>query len=242
MNATRHSVGTSVATGVARPPGTRTEGAMVLKLRKNGVLLAAAVLACAAVAAGAPPATQASAQVSTQAPARTPVRSTALEPLSDTTDRGFLRELLTSVNNYRSLHGVPPVKLDKRVTRYAKSRARTVSSYKALAEAHKGLDHKYGENLFWYSSARKNRLAGSVAVKEWYDEGAKYDFDAAQFSHATGHFTQLVWKGTTRIGAARVSGKGDRWRESYVVVDFAPPGNVVGAFKENVLPPKADRR
>ncbi|KIF79259.1 hypothetical protein QR77_28790 [Streptomyces sp. 150FB] len=162
--------------------------------------------------------------------------------MSDTTDRGFLRELLASVNNYRSLHGVPPVKLDKRVTRYAKSRARTVSSYEALAEAHKGLDHKYGENLFWYSSARKNRLAGSVAVKEWYDESAKYDFDAAQFSRDTGHFTQLVWKGSTRIGAARVSGKGDRWRESYVVVDFAPPGNVVGAFKENVLPPKGDRR
>ena len=206
---------------------------MVLKLRKNGVLVAAAVAACVAAATGAPAATQAS--------ARTPVRRAALEPLRDTTDRGFLRELLASVNNYRSRHGVPPVKLDKRVTGYAKSRARTVSSYKALREAHKGLDHKYGENLFWYSSARKNRLAGSVAVKEWYDEVDKYDFDAAQFSHDTGHFTQLVWKGTTRIGAARVSGKGDRWRESYVVLEFAPPGNVVGAFKENVLPPKGHR-
>jgi uncharacterized protein YkwD len=206
---------------------------MVLKLRKNGVLLAVAALACVAAATAVP---------ATQASARTPVRRAALEPLRDTTDRGFLGELLASVNNYRSLHGVPPVTLDKRVTRYAKSRARTVSSHRALAEAHKGLDHKYGENLFWYSSARKNRLAGSVAVKEWYDEVGKYDFDAARFSHDTGHFTQLVWKGTTRIGAARVSGRGERWRESYVVVDFAPPGNVVGAFKENVLPPRGDRR
>lgn len=188
---------------------------MVLRLKKTGVLLAAVVLVGAS-----------------GLPAR------AREPLRDTTDRAFLRELVTSVNAYRARHGVPRVRLDAKVTRYAKSRARKVSSQEELKAGHSGLSHDYGENLFWHGASEPHRLKGSVAVKEWYDEGAAYDFDAGEFSRGTGHFTQLVWKGSTTIGAARVSGRGHRWHETYIVVDFRPRGNLTGAFKENVLPAK----
>jgi hypothetical protein len=36
----------------------------------------------------------------------------------------------------------------------------------------------------------------------WYDEVTNpgYNFETGGFSGGTGHFTQLVWKGTTELG------------------------------------------
>ena len=52
------------------------------------------------------------------------------------------------------------------------------------------------------------------------------------FDSATGHFTQLVWASTLKVGVA-VSPNG-----LFVVANYSPPGNYLGAgqFEENVLP------
>ncbi|MFM9445583.1 hypothetical protein [Streptomyces acidiscabies] len=49
-----------------------------------------------------------------------------------------------------------------------------------------------------------------------------------------GLFSQVVWKSSARIGvgmAKTTNGK------TYVVVDYAPAGNVAGQYAANVLPP-----
>lgn len=54
----------------------------------------------------------------------------------------------------------------------------------------------FGENLAWgYDSM-------SAAVQAWYDEVAAYNFASCGFSGATGHFTQLVWRDTVKVGCA----------------------------------------
>ncbi|MFP2910758.1 CAP domain-containing protein [Pyxidicoccus sp. 3LFB2] len=123
---------------------------------------------------------------------------------------------------------------------YAKARARAVSSRDGLSAGHTGLDPKYGENLYWGGSstqAAPSTLVGA-AVKSWYDEVSQYNFKSGGFSGATGHFTQLVWKGTTRVGCAVSQGKGSKWYETYVVCIYQAPGNVLGQFQTNVLPPR----
>lgn len=92
-------------------------------------------------------------------------------------------------------------------------------------------NNKYGENLFWISAGSLN---GTLASKVFYGEIKNYNFDKAEFSHDTGHFTQLVWRDSQRlgIGVAKSSSGG-----TFVVANYDPPGNVVGAFMENVPRP-----
>lgn len=47
---------------------------------------------------------------------------------------------------------------------------------------------------------------------------------------ATGHFTQVVWKATKRLGCGQ-AGK-------FVVCNYYPAGNVQGQFRDNVAPAK----
>ena len=91
----------------------------------------------------------------------------------------------------------------------------------------------YGENL-----AMGYDTFHSVA-KAWYDENAKYNYAKPGFSFATGHFTQMVWKSTRKVGCAYAdcNGKhgtiGKMW-----VCEYSPAGNIInpGFFAKNVLP------
>ena len=51
------------------------------------------------------------------------------------------------------------------------------------------------------------------------------------FFLGTGHFTQVVWKNTRDIGIGKAFGKDGR---VFVCVNYHPPGNVIGRFKDNV--------
>lgn len=57
-----------------------------------------------------------------------------------------------------------------------------------------------------------------------------------------GHFSQIVWKGTTHVGCATVmcNGLGNVDSSSslpFTVCNYSPPGNYDGEYGENVLAP-----
>jgi hypothetical protein len=89
-----------------------------------------------------------------------------------------------------------------------------------------------GENIF-ATTVQDSREAGEEAVESWV--GERTDFSYAKNRCATGkvcsHYTQVVWRGTRRIGCAIASCHGgplfkDRdW--SFVVCNYEPAGNVV---------------
>ena len=87
--------------------------------------------------------------------------------------------------------------------------------------------NRAGENLAWgYGSVERAFLG-------WYNELDLYNFRNPGFSGATGHFTQVVWKGSTGLGCAvtRCNAEGPIY-----VCHYTPAGNYVGQFEENVLP------
>merc|ERR1719509_343211 len=72
-----------------------------------------------------------------------------------------------------------------------------------------------------------------AAVDGWYEEGQGWRYNMGLgFSMGTGHFTQVVWAGTTSVGCA--TAQGSQW--TYVVCNYGPPGNMQGQFNQNVLP------
>jgi hypothetical protein len=89
----------------------------------------------------------------------------------------------------------------------------------------------YGENLaLGYSNV-------TASIEAWGEERRLYDFSRPGFSEATGHFTQLVWKATSTVGCGRrlcVDQGGSGINGWYLVCEYWPRGNVIGAFDVQV--------
>ena len=85
-----------------------------------------------------------------------------------------------------------------------------------------------GENLaMTMNSARDYRKDfDTTAVKRWYDEIVDYYFSSghSKNANAIGHFTQVVWKGSTKLGC----GHGSNGQKAIVCCRYSPPGNYMG--------------
>lgn len=74
-------------------------------------------------------------------------------------------------------------------------------------------------------------------MQSWYEEIDDYHFFGEEPPrdnyHITGHFTQLIWKASERVGV----GKAFTTNSLYVVCNYDPPGNVFNRYPANVLAP-----
>ncbi|HJQ99158.1 MAG TPA: CAP domain-containing protein [Candidatus Polarisedimenticolaceae bacterium] len=95
---------------------------------------------------------------------------------------------------------------------------------------------KLGENLF---ASAGTPATPEAAVESWEGESSDYSYaaiaDPVNVFDDVGHYTQLVWSGTTRFGCAVTHCTTDSpfpklpaW--DLVVCRYSPPGNVVGKF------------
>lgn len=75
---------------------------------------------------------------------------------------------------------------------------------------------------------------GTSMVDMWYNEVKDYKYGDG-FSMKTGHFTQVVWVGSRRIGCG--IGVDSRGTKFLGVCRYSPPGNYQGQFAQNVLRP-----
>ncbi|XP_029823633.2 Golgi-associated plant pathogenesis-related protein 1-like [Ixodes scapularis] len=145
----------------------------------------------------------------------------------------FRKQCLKIHNDYRKLHRSPKMVLNDKINLWAQDWAEQNAAQDSMQ--HRS-NNPYGENLYYFgpSPAPKGPNPKDV-VKAWYDEIKDYNFNNGGFSGATGHFTQVVWKNSTKLGCG--------WARSYrnniyVVCNYSPPGNYMDKFKENVLRPK----
>ena len=84
-----------------------------------------------------------------------------------------------------------------------------------------------GENL-WTGTRGAYRydemVGGFVDEKRFFRNGVTPDFSTTGKWEDVAHYTQIVWRGTTRFGCALASNA----RDDYLVCRYTPPGNVVG--------------
>ena len=132
--------------------------------------------------------------------------------------------ILEAHNAYRKKHCAPPLVWADDLAKEAQAWADGLAK-KGCKLAHSST--KWGENI----AAATAPLDPARAVELWYQEIKDYDFKKGTFSMKTGHFTQVVWVGSRRIGCGTATCKGLQLR----VCNYDPPGNMQGAYKPNVL-------
>lgn len=145
----------------------------------------------------------------------------------NSTAQVFRDNVLARHNFYRKKHSAPDLHWSAEIEKYAQQWADKLASENKMYHRQ---PNKYGENIYWISGGDSN---GIDAVDAWYSEIKQYNFNKPGFSMATGHFTQVVWKGSTLIGCGKAKAKNGG---IYVVCNYSAPGNYTGKFKENVLP------
>ena len=84
-------------------------------------------------------------------------------------------------------------------------------------------DNKFGENLFMGTAGVYN---AAYVVDAWASEKTDYSYrkNKCKPGKMCGHYTQIVWQSTEKVGCAKIVCDGmDIW-----VCNYDPPGNWVG--------------
>jgi hypothetical protein len=85
------------------------------------------------------------------------------------------------------------------------------------SEGHSGY---VGENIYGSSGT----ATGPAAVSSWASESANYNYNSNQCTGVCGHYTQLVWRETLRVGCALHRCAGLTYAGT-VVCNYGPGGN-----------------
>lgn len=134
-------------------------------------------------------------------------------------------EFLFRHNLVRARKWETPLTWDSELEKYAKwwAEQRRAGDCAAVHSFPEG-EFKLGENIYWGSGST---WTPTDAVKAWADEEKFYDYDSNSCANGQmcGHYTQIVWKDTKRVGCARVlCNTGD----VFITCNYYPPGNYIG--------------
>ncbi|KAI4335448.1 hypothetical protein L6164_014092 [Bauhinia variegata] len=133
-------------------------------------------------------------------------------------------EFLFAHNLVRAAKWEFPLMWDFNLEKYARWWAGQRKADCKLEHSFPENDFKLGENIYWGSGSG---WTPSDAVRAWADEEKYYTYstNACVEGQMCGHYTQIVWKTTRRIGCARaVCDAGD----VFMTCNYDPPGNYVG--------------
>ncbi|RWR77918.1 pathogenesis-related protein PRB1-3-like protein [Cinnamomum micranthum f. kanehirae] len=136
--------------------------------------------------------------------------------LAQNTPQDFLR----AHNAARARVRVGPMTWDNNVAAYARNYANQRRGDCRLV--HSG--GPYGENIFWGSG---REFTAADAVNSWESEKQFYNRNSntCAAGKVCGHYTQVVWRNSVRLGCARVKCNNGA---IFITCNYSPPGNVQG--------------
>lgn len=131
-------------------------------------------------------------------------------------------------NRERALVGVAPLVWDEGLARDAAAHAAVLARLGRLEHSPNASRPGEGENLAmgtlgYYSAAGLAALW--AAEKSDFVDGIFPDVSRTGNWAAVGHYSQMIWRTTARVGCGAASGGGDL----YLVCRYAPFGNIYGA-------------
>ncbi|PHU11047.1 Pathogenesis-related protein PR-1, partial [Capsicum chinense] len=134
------------------------------------------------------------------------------------TNNNFIQQFLAPQNAARSALRLKPLVWDKKLENYAKWYANQRRYDCQLIHS----NGPYGENIFWGSG---NGWSPAQAAAAWVGERRSYNYwyNSCNGEQECGHYTQIVWRETRRIGCAKVicyNGLG-----VFMTCNYDPPGS-----------------
>lgn len=139
-------------------------------------------------------------------------------------------------NEVRALHCVPEMTWNDEAAAFAQEWAEGLCPTMSLNHSS---GSGFGENLYmsWGTGSTADLVESAIgAVEGWYGEIEDYDYGNPGFASGTGHFTQVVWEGSTGVGCGIATCTVSQWNVVVVSCNYSPPGNYTNQFEENVPP------
>jgi pathogenesis-related protein 1 len=147
-------------------------------------------------------------------------------------------------NNIRQQYRLPALSWDNNLASYAQQWAQYLKDHNKCQMMHRSMagkteGKKYGENLGfnWTSMtlpANKFSQSPDYVVKGFAKECADYNYqkNSCAKGKVCGHFTQLVWKNSKKVGCGVVTCDGaknsyGKGRVELWVCNYDPPGNYI---------------
>ncbi|OCF61903.1 hypothetical protein L486_01566 [Kwoniella mangroviensis CBS 10435] len=132
------------------------------------------------------------------------------------------RKFVDCHNQWRNQYGAGNVSWGDELASYANTHASVCASMTHT-------NGPYGENLAAGTDGFMDIIS---SIGMWMDEASDYDASNPTYSH----FTQVVWKETTTIGCAAINCGANTGMagQIYIMCEYHPRGNVIGAFAQNV--------
>jgi hypothetical protein len=144
--------------------------------------------------------------------------------------RAFERAMTDSHNDARRFAHVPPIAWDPMLAAEAQVWADHLADTGRLEHSKwpRGSDPAgEGENLFMGSEGAYSyaeMVSYWVVEKRSFTNGAMPAISTTGRWQDVGHYSQMIWRTTTRFGCALASGGG----QDYLACRYSPPGNVMG--------------
>lgn len=141
------------------------------------------------------------------------------------------RDVILELHNLarEKLH-LPDLIWDSKIEKQAQEWANTLAKNNVFKHSTSTFNKWMWENLYTLTTSdKKIQSNGSEAVILWINEWNDYDFDSntCNIWAVCGHFTQIIWKNTKRVGCGQSIKKKGSVITLYWVCQYDPPGNYI---------------
>ncbi|ORY14427.1 CAP domain-containing protein [Clohesyomyces aquaticus] len=153
-------------------------------------------------------------------------------PAPEITDENFIRAVMDAHWYWRTAHCAQQLQWDHSLAKQALesvSKCTPKMSHDRGGSNLSGVDPPPESYDVWINFARE-------VVHGWHDEEPKYPFSDPHYEDAWGHFSQVVWRDSSRIGCALGHCSSPQAGRLYCF--YETPGNNIasGEFAKNVWP------
>jgi pathogenesis-related protein 1 len=131
-------------------------------------------------------------------------------------------------NKVRKDVGTPALEWSAELAAYSQAWADHLAKDENCNMKHRPRDGEWkqihGENIFWGSASSYTVVSAS---ESWYSEIKDYKHEVLNNSnwYAAGHYTQMVWRNTTKVGIGQATCPSGA---ILIVGNYDPPGNYMG--------------